>query len=55
MKQRNEYLMEIAPTSRQPEEMRATPKAGLAAWAGSCILALLFVASLGYVAYGRLT
>ena len=50
MKQCVLELNKIAPASRRREETRARLKAGLAAWAGPCVLALLFLASLAYVA-----
>jgi hypothetical protein len=42
----------IASTARRREGIRAALKAAMGAWTGSGILALLFAASLAYVALG---
>ena len=52
MKQCDTDLKQIAPATRRHEAMRATLKARLQAWAGYCLLVLLFIASLAYVGSG---
>jgi hypothetical protein len=45
-------MKEIVSTPRRREGVRASLKAAMEAWAGFGVFVLLFLASLGYVAFG---